>query len=119
MDRSLADLDPVTLKSPRRVTVDLGLAKHTQDKMELPEQLVFAYQHNVIDVGMIDMVDGLLHHRVVGFDRIIGTVVHCSQKSAARYLGTLAGIVVVDTAPTMVVTPLVVVLCLPLGQDEG
>ena len=78
--------------------------------MESPEQLVFAYRHNAIDADMIDTVDGLLHYRVVGFDRIVGTVVHCSQKSAARYLGTLAGIAVVDTAPTMVVTPWVVVL---------
>ena len=43
LDRLLADLDPVTLKSPQRATIDLGLAKHTQDKMGLPEQLVFAY----------------------------------------------------------------------------
>ena len=81
------------------------------------EQLVFAYRHNVFDAGMIDTVGGLPHCKVVGFDRITGTVVHCSQKSAARYLGTLAGTAVVDTAPTMAVTPLVVVLCLPLGQD--
>ena len=87
--------------------------------MESPEKLVFAYQHNVIDADMIDTVDGLLHHRVVGFGRIVSTVVHCSQKFAARYLGTLAGTAVVDTAPTMVVIPLVVVRCLPLGQDEG
>ena len=93
--------------------------KRTQDTTESPEQLVFAYQHNVIDADMIDTVDGLLHHRVVGFDRIVGTVVQCSQKFAARYLGTLAGTAVVDTAPTMVVIPLVVVRRLPLGQDEG
>lgn len=78
--------------------------------MESPEQLVFAYQHNVIDVGMIDTVGGLPHYKVVGFDRVVYTVVHCSQKSTARYLGTLAGIAVVGTAPTMVVKPCVVVL---------
>ena len=81
--------------------------------------MVFAYQHNVTDVDMIDMVDGLLHYIVVGFDRTTSMVVHCSQKFTARYLGTLAGTAVVDTAPTMVVIPLVVVRCLPLGQDEG
>ena len=85
----------------------------------MPEQLVFAYRHNVFDAGMIDTIGGLPHCKVVGFDRIVGTVVHCSQKSATQYLGTLAGTAVVDTAPTMVVIPLVVVRYLPLGQGEG
>ena len=78
--------------------------------MGSPEQLVFAYRHNVLDAGMIDTVGGLSHCKVVGLDRFVCTVAHCSQKSAARYLGTLAGIAVVDTAPTMVVMPWVVVL---------
>ena len=87
------------------VTVDLGEVKHTQDTMKLPEQLAFAYQHNAIDVGMNDTVGGLDHCKAVGFDRFEYTVVHCSQRSAAQNLGTLAGIVVVGIAPAMVVRP--------------
>ena len=76
--------------------------------MESLEQWAFAYQHNVIDVGMIDTVGGLDHCKVVGFDRFGYTVVHCSQRSAAQNLGILVGIVVVGIAPAMVVKPCVV-----------
>ena len=78
--------------------------------MESLEQWAFAYQHNVIDVGMTDMVGGLDHCKVVGFDHFGYTVVHCSQRSAAQNLGTLAGIVVVGIALAMVVKPCSVVL---------
>ena len=78
--------------------------------MELPEQWAFAYQHNVIDVGMTDTVGGLEQCRVVGFERFEYTVVHCSQRSAAQNLGTLAGIVVVGIAPATVVKPCSVAL---------
>ncbi len=78
--------------------------------MESPEQLVFACQHNGVDVGMTDTVDGLDHCKAVGFDRFEYTVVHCSQRSAAQKLGTLAGIVVVSIAPATVVKPCSVVL---------
>ena len=69
LDHSLADSDLVTLKSPRRVTVDSGLAKHTQDRTEWLEQLAFAYQHNAFDAGNFDKVDGHNHCRMVDFDR--------------------------------------------------
>ena len=78
--------------------------------MELPEQLAFAYQHNVIDVGMTDTVGGLDHCKAVGFDRFEYTVVHCSQRSATQNLGTLAGIVVVGIALATIVKPCYVAL---------
>ena len=78
--------------------------------MELPEQWTFAYQHNVIDLGMTDTVGGLDHCKVVGFDRFGYTVVHCSQRSAAQNLGTLVGIAVVGIALSTVATPWVVAL---------
>lgn len=78
--------------------------------MGSPEQLVFAYQHNVIDVGMTDMVGGHDHRKVVDFDRFECTVVHCSQRSAAQNLGILVGILVVDIAPATVAKPCSVVL---------
>ena len=102
-DRWLTGVDRVTLKLPRMVTVDSGQAKRNQGTMELLEQWAFAYQHNVIDVGMIDTVGGLHHCKVVDFDRFGYTVVHCSQRSAAQNLGTLAGIVVVGIAQALVV----------------
>ena len=78
--------------------------------MELPEQLVFAYQHNVVDAGTTDMVGGHDHCKVVDFDRFECTVVHCSQRSAAQNLGILVGIVVVGIAPATVVKPCSVAL---------
>jgi len=54
---------------------------------------------------MIDTVGGLDHRKVVDFDRTKCTVVHCSQRSAAQNLGTLAGIVFVGIAPALVVKP--------------
>ena len=79
--------------------------------MESPEQLVFAYQHNVIDADMTDTVGGLDHCKVVDFDRFECTVVHYSQRSAAQNLGTLAGIAVVGIVQAMVVTPCFVAPC--------
>ena len=78
--------------------------------MESLEQWAFAYQHNGVDAGMIDMAGGLDHCKVVDFDRFEYTVVHCSQRSAAQNLGTLVGIVVVVIAPATVVKPCSVVL---------
>ena len=109
-DRSLTGVNWVTLKLPRMVTVDSGQVKRNQGTMESLEQWVFAYQHNVIDVGMTDTVGGLDHCKAVGFDRFKCTVVHCSQRSTAQNLGTLAGIVVVGIAPATVVKPCAVVL---------
>ena len=110
-DHWLTGVDRVTLKSPRMVTVDSGQAKHNQGTMESLEQWAFAYQHNVIDVGMTDTVGGLDHCKVVGFDRFGYTVVHYSQRSAAQNLGTLAGIAVVGIVQAMVVTPCSVMPC--------
>ena len=111
LDHLLTGVNRVTLKLTRMVTVDSSQEKRTQGTMELPEQWAFAYQHNVIDVGMIDTVGGLDHCKVVGFDRFGYTVVHCSQRSAAQNLGTPAGIAVVGIAQAMVVKPCSVVLC--------
>ena len=108
LDRSLADLDLVTLKLPRRVTVDSGLAKHTQDKTELPEQLVFAYQHNAFDAGNFGKVGGHEHCRMVDFDHFEYTTAHYLQRFVAQILGILVGIAVVGIAPAMVVKPCVV-----------
>ena len=111
LDRLLTGLNQVTLKLPRMVTVDSGQVKHTQGATELLEQLAFAYQHNVIDVGMIDTVGGLDHCKVVGFDRFGYTVVHYSQRSAAQNLGILAGTAVGGIVQAMVVTPCSVAPC--------
>ena len=107
-DRWLTGVNRVTLKSPRMVTVDSGQVKHNQGTMESLEQWAFAY--HVIDVGMTDTVGGLDHCKVVGFDHFGYTVVHCSQRSTARNLGTLVGIVVVGISPATVVKPCSAVL---------
>ena len=104
-DRWFTGVNRVTLKSPRMVTVDSGQVKHNQGTMESLEQWAFAYQHNVIDVGMTDTVGGLDHCKVVGFDRFGYTAVHYSQRSAAQNLGTLAGTAVVGIVQAMVVMP--------------
>ena len=79
--------------------------------MGSPEQWAFAYQHNVIDVGMTDTVGGLDHCKVVGFDHFGYTVVHYSQRSAAQNLGILAGTAVGGIVQTMVATPCSVAPC--------
>ena len=109
-DRWLTGVNRVTLKLPRMVTVDSGQVKHTQDMMESPEQLVFAYQHNAFDAGMFGKVGGHDHCKMVDFDRFECTAVHCSQRSAAQNLGILVGIVVAGIAPAMVVKPCSVAL---------
>ena len=78
--------------------------------MELPEQLVFSYQHNGVDVGMIDTVDGLDHYKVVDFDHFGYMVVQYSQRFAIQNLGTLVGIVAVGIALSTVAIPWVVAL---------
>ena len=78
--------------------------------MESPEQLVFAYQHNGVDVGMIDTVDGLDHYKVVDFDHFGYMVVQYSQRFVVQNLGTLVGIVVVGIALSTVAIPWVVAL---------
>ena len=103
MDRSLVDLDLVTLKLPQKETIDSGLVEHTQDKIELLKQLVFAYQHNAFDVGNFGKVDGHNHYDMVD------TAAHYLQKLVAHILGKPARIAVVGIAPAMVVKPWTVV----------
>ena len=105
LDHSLANLDLVTIKLPRRVTVGSGLAKHTQDKMELPEQLVFSYQHNAFGAGNFGKVDGYNHYGMVDIDCFEYTAAHYFQIFVAQILGKFVGIAVVDIAPAMVVKP--------------
>ena len=119
LDRLLADLDLVTLESPRRATVDSGSANRIQDKMGLPEQWVFAYQNNVFDADNFDKVDGHNHYDMIDGNRFEYTVAHYLQSFVAQVLGKLAGIVVVDIAPAMVVNPFVVVQYWMVDQDEG
>ena len=102
MDRSLVDLDLVTLELPRKATIE-GLVEHTQDKTESFEQLVFAYQHNAFDVGNFGKVDGHNHYDMVD------TAAHYSQRLVAHILGKLAEIAVVGIALAMVVKPWTVV----------
>ena len=110
LDRLLTGVNQVTLKLPRMVTVDSGQAKHTQDTMESPEQLVFACQHNAFDAGMADKVGGHDHCKMVDFDHFECMAIHCSQRFAAQNLGIPVGIVVVGIAPAMVEKPCAVAL---------
>ena len=119
LDRLLADLDLVTLKSRRRATVDSGSVKHTQDKMGSPEQWVFAYQHNVFDANNFDKVDGHNHYNMIVGNHFEYTATHYLQSFVAQVLGKLVGIAVVDVAPAMVVKPFVVAQYWMLDQDEG
>jgi len=119
LDRLSTDLDPVTLKLPRRVTFDSGLVKNTQGKMELPKQLVFAYQHNAFVVGNFGKVEGHNHGLMVDFDHFEYTTAHYSQRFVAQSLGKLVGIAVVDITLAMVVKQCVVVQYWLFDQDEG
>ena len=87
------------------VTIDSGLVEHTQDKMELLEQLVFAYQHNAFDVGNFGKVDGHNHYDMVD------TAAHYLQRLVSHILGKLVGIAVVGIEPAMVVKPWTIVQC--------
>jgi len=109
LDHLLASLNLVTLKFPRRETINSGLAKHTQDKMEFPEQLVFSYRHNAFGAGNFGKVDGYNHYGMVDIDRFEYTAAHYLQRLVAQILGKLVGIAVVDIAPAMVVKPCAVV----------
>ena len=119
LDRLLTDLNQVTLKLPQRVTVDSGQVKHTQDNMGLPEQLVFAYQHNAFDAGNFGKVDGHNHYRMVDFDRFEYTAAHYLQIFVAQILRKLVGIAVVDITLAMLVKPCDVVQYWMFDQDEG
>ena len=118
LDHLLADSDLVIIKLLRRATVDSGLAKHTQDKMGLPKQWVFAYQHNVFDADNFDKVDGHNHYDMIDGDRFEYMAAHYPQSFVAHVLGKLVGIAVVDIAPAMVVKPFSVVQYWMFEQDE-
>ena len=105
LDRLLTDVNQVTLNLPRMVTVDSGQVKHTQDMMESPEKLVFAYRHNAFDASMFGKVGGLDHYKMVDFDRFECTAVHYQQRFVAQNLGILVGFAVVGIALAMVVKP--------------
>jgi len=119
LDHLLADLDMVIPTLRRKATVDSGLAKHTQNKMGLPEKWVFAYQRNVFDVYNFDKVDGHNNYDMIDGDRFEYTDAHYPQSFVAKVLGKLAGIVVVDIVPAMAMKPFSVVQYWMFDQDEG
>ena len=73
--------------------------------MGLPEQLVFAYQHNAFDASNFGKVDGHDHYDMVDVDCFECTTTHYLQRLVAQILCKLVGIVVVGIAPAMVVKP--------------
>ena len=119
LDHSSAGLDLVILESLQKATVDSSQAKHTQDKMESPEQWVFAYQHNVFDANNFDKVVGHNQFETIGDNRFEYTAAHYPQSCVAQVLGKHARIVVVDIAPAMAVRPFFVVQYQMFDQDEG
>ena len=76
--------------------------------MGLPEQLVFAYQHNAFDAGNFGKVSEHDHCKMVDFERFGYMVAHYSQRFVAQNLGILVGTAVVGIALAMVVKPCVV-----------
>ena len=125
LDHSLACSNLVILELPQKAIADSSQVKHTQDKMESPEQQVFAYQHNVSDVGNFDkVVVGHNQYSVVVDNHFENAAVHYLQSLVAQVLGRLdidqiqfelvnqaqtkvgfAGIVVLGIVPAMVVGP--------------
>jgi len=67
--------------------------------------LVFTYQHNEFDAGNFGKVDGHNQCRMVDFDCFEYMVAHYLQRFVAQILGILVGIMVVDSAPAMVMKP--------------
>ena len=118
MDHLLADSDLVILKLLQKTTIDLGLAKHTQDKMGSPEPWVFAYQHNVFDADKFDKVDGRNHYNMIVGNSFEYRAAHYLQSFVAQVLGKLARIAVVDIAPAMAVRPFFVAQYWMFDQDE-
>lgn len=87
--------------------------------MGLPEQWVFAYQHNVFDANNLDKVNGHNHYDMIGGNDFEYTAAYYSQSFVAQVLGKLARIAVVDITPTMVVKPFSIVQYWMFDQDEG
>jgi len=77
--------------------------------MESLEQWVFAYQHNVFDVGNLDKVDGHNHYNMAVNNCFGNAVAHYLQRLVAQFLDMIAGIAVVEIEPGMVVGPFAVV----------
>ena len=92
--------------------------KRAQDTKGLPEQLVFAYRHNVFDAGNFDKVDGHNHYNMVVDNRFGNAIAHYLQRLVAQVLDMIAGIAVVEIEPAMVVGPFVVVQYWMIDQDE-
>ena len=86
--------------------------------MESPEQWVFAYQHDVFDVGNFDKVDGHNHYNMVVDNRFGNAVAHYLQRLVAQVLDMITGIAVVEIEPALVVGPFVVVQYWMIDQDE-
>ena len=87
--------------------------------MGLPEQWVFAYQHNAFDADNFGKVDGNNHYDMIDVDRFAYTAAHYSQRFVAQILSKLVGIAVVDIVPPMVGKPFVVVHYWLFDQDGG
>ena len=88
--------------------MDSILAKHTQDKMGSLEQWVFAYHHNVFDVGNFDKVDGHNHYNMFVDNRFGNAVARYLQRLVAQVFDMIAGMAVVEIESAMVVGPFVV-----------
>ena len=86
--------------------------------MESPEQWVFAYRHNVFDVGNFDKVNGHNHYSMVVDNRFGNAVAHYLQRLVAQVLDVIVGIAVVGIEPALVVGPFAVVQYWMIDQDE-
>ena len=77
--------------------------------MESPKQWVFAYQHNVFDVGNFDKVDGHNHYNMVVGNRFVNAIAHYLQRLVAQVLDMISGMGVDEFEPALVVGPVAVV----------
>ena len=86
--------------------------------MESLEQWVFAYQHNVFDVGNFDKVDGHNHYNMVVDNPFGNAVAHYLQRLVVEVLDMIAGMAVVEIEPALVVGPFDVVQYWMIDQDD-
>ena len=70
-------------------TVDLGQVEHTQNKMELLMQQVFAYQHGASASGSLGKVVGHNQYKAVVDDQFGNVVFHNLQSPVAQIIGKL------------------------------
>ena len=87
--------------------------------MGLPEQWVFAYQHNAFDADNFGKVDGHNHYDMIDVERFEYTAAHYLQRFVAQILSKIVGIAVVGIEPAMVLKPFSVVRYWLFDQDEG